>query len=319
MTAIVAVMAQKERRHTKPLTKPPASVTPRPLSAVRANSSAKSSWTATLTSNASLGVSHATMSRRCTASLHNPAWSGYRLADMLHSTWFRHSSGGMHFHTKNFPGSLADIFLRHYGRDGRGYRAINRTHVIPPGLGYAPPVAALVHMLSADVRRRAKGVACVQVRAGDVLDRSPFSVEEMLARQTHFHWRCAGRSCTQAQDVPDRPYVPPLSHWQRVRDTVLARRLAHVVVVAGSHYKLADLPEPRFGKSCAYIERVGAFFRRANLSVSYRIGQPPDDDFRFMTHVTLLAPSSAASMYARLTSAVAAAMGVQVLPGPVGA
>ena len=53
--------------------------------------------------------------------------------------------------------------------------------------------------------------------------------------------------------------------------------------------------------------------------LAYRIGQPPDDDFRFMTHVTLLAPSSAASMYARLTSAVAAAMGVQVLPGPVGA
>ena len=163
-------------------------------------------------------------------------------------------------------------------------------------------------------------IACVQIRAGDVLDRSPFSVDEMLAQQTSFRWTCRigsalpnGGRCEEGQAVPDLPYVPPLSHWRAVRDAVLARRIARVVIVAGSHYNLTDLSEPRFGKSCEYIRRVGSFFAEANLSVSYRIGRPPDDDLRFMSRVALLAPSGA-SQFARFASATAAMLGVEVLP-----
>ena len=267
----------------------------------------------------------------CTKTLHNPLWTSYRLADMLNSRFFRHSAGGIEYHKRHFPGSLVDTFVRNYFEDrwaNRAYRAINATHPLCSRggcLAHVPPVAALVHMLGvqqlgadAYTKPRSEGaaaarVACVQIRAGDVLDRSPYGVGEMLARQTSFGWRCNLPKCDKSQDVQNRSYAPPLSHWRAVRETLLARKISRVVVVAGSHYNLTDLPEPRFGKSCAYIRRIGSFFAEANLSVSYRIGRPPDDDVRFMTRVALLAPASA-SQFAIYTSAAAATMGVEVLP-----
>ena len=89
------------------------------------------------------------------------------------------------------------------------------------------------------------------------------------------------------------PYVPPISHWQGVIQTLRERRVSRISVIASSHYDLRDLGSTPFAKSCSYVRRVGDLFAEANLSVRYRLGRPPDDDIRFMTHVKVVASTRA--------------------------
>ena len=40
---------------------------------------------------------------------------GYRLSDVTGSRYFRHTSGGLVFHMRSYPHSLASRFLHEYG------------------------------------------------------------------------------------------------------------------------------------------------------------------------------------------------------------
>ena len=158
---------------------------------------------------------------------------------------------------------------------------------------------------------RQAGTAAVHLRVGDVLDLSPYSVVQMLRRQTHFHSSCsrieAANGCLQ---VAPRLYVRPLSAFSPVRSTLVALGISKVVLVAGSSRDLHN-----HTKSCEYVRRVGDFFRdggSVKVAVEYRLGNHPDDDFRFLvTGTSVLVPSHGG--YANLVRQVAVAFGVRII------
>ena len=227
--------------------------------------------------------------------------------------------GGMHYHLEHFPDSFVSKYLREYQCGSR--RAVaccNGTCV----RGYADPAPALADLISRETRalpdRRERGgeghVAAVHIRAGDVLDRSPYSVDQMLARPTRVSWKCPGETmaCGVGMDVQPLQYAQTRDHWARVIVRSLrALHVSRVTIVSGSHYNLSDLPPPRFGKSCAYISAVGAIFAASNFSVRYRLGYPPDDDLIFVSRVRALAPSVGG--FATMMSEAVARIGVHVV------
>ena len=168
-------------------------------------------------------------------------------------------------------------------------------------------------------------VAAIQIRAGDVIDRSPHSVDAMLESQHNFSWSChrsvrkvgtplGSRGwCTPAMHIMSgMNYVPPLAHWKYARELIVMRNISRVSIIAASHYNLSDrFAAPNYRKSCEYIKRVGSFFASANLSVRYRIGRSPDDDIRFMSHARVVATSGGS--FARYASRASELQGAEVV------
>lgn len=154
--------------------------------------------------------------------------------------------------------------------------------------------------------------AAVHVRAGDVIDLSPHSAATMLEKQTRFASRrpCRGSSSatgTPCMKIHSFEYVKPLPHFELARQALCAHGIERVVLVAGSHYNLTN----GFRKSCEYLEHVHAFFARAGFHVAVRLGQPPDDDFRFFSRVGVYVPSGGS--FSAKAAAVAQALGVHVV------
>ena len=161
-----------------------------------------------------------------------------------------------------------------------------------------------------------KRTAAVHIRAGEVIDMSPHSVDAMLEKQTRFGSKChsasnseAGRpwTGTPCMEVHAFDYVMPLAYFELVRRSLCERRISLVVLVAGSALNLTR----GFSKSCDYLGRVAAFFARSGFRVALRLGQPPDDDFRFFSRVSAYVPSGGA--YSQYAAAVAEALGVHVI------
>ena len=161
-----------------------------------------------------------------------------------------------------------------------------------------------------------KRTAAVHIRAGEVIDMSPHSVDAMLEKQTRFGSKChatsnseAGRpwTGTPCMEVHAFEYVMPLAYFELVRRSLCERRISLVVLVAGSALNLTR----GFSKSCDYLGRVAAFFARSGFRVALRLGQPPDDDFRFFSRVSAYVPSGGA--YSAYAAAVAEALGVHVI------
>jgi len=118
--------------------------------------------------------------------------------------------------------------------------------------------------------------------------------------------------CSFPHGVPNNVYVATRAHWRRVARQLRARgNVSRVSLLAGSHFNLTDLAPRQFRKSCAYLAAVGQLFADANFTVRYRIGQPPDDDARFMSRVGVLAPSGGA--FARMVAAAVKPLGVHVI------
>ena len=112
---------------------------------------------------------------------------------------------------------------------------------------------------------------------------------------------------TPCMEVHAFEYVMPLAYFELVRRSLCERRISLVVLVAGSALNLTR----GFSKSCDYLGRVAAFFARSGFRVALRLGQPPDDDFRFFSRVSAYVPSGGA--YSAYAAAVAEALGVHVI------
>lgn len=253
--------------------------------------------------------------------------AGYRLADISASRFFRHSVGGMHYHMQRFPDSLAARFLRDYKfPTGAGWRRHynntkcmdGKTPVSCSKQGfcqcYVPPGTAVANILRGEATSRSHEVeldatAAVHLRLGDVVDLSPFSLDEMLSRPTRFKTSCTKfqmerEGCLQ---VSPKVYVLPLSSYDTAIGSLRGLAINRVVVVGASSRNLTS-----HEKSCAYTQRVGAHFARHGFAVDYRLGRAPDDDLRFMARCKAVVPTGT-SGFAQLVAAVAQELGHEVV------
>jgi hypothetical protein len=261
----------------------------------------------------------------------------YRLGDVTGSRWFRHTPGGASFHLREFPRSLASQFLRTFGHGTPAYRAYYNSscwsHCVKVGYCqcYVPRAHALHQLLdkersassaanngttvttSSNVLRALAHTAAVHLRVGDVVDQSPFALDEMLRLPTKFSTRCGAQKTREGcLSISPIVYVQPLSRYQRVVDTFRALRIRRVVLVAASSSTYgAASNSTSFVKSCEYVRRMGLFFEREGFATSFRLGQHPDEDFRFFTRVACMVPSL--SGFGLLAGQVAQKFGVHVL------
>ena len=93
--------------------------------------------------------------------------SGYRIADLLTSRFFRHTAGGVNYHQNNYPQSLAVRFQKYYYRGTLLWREhyANTTCAAAVGVRapgfcqcYVPPVLAVLDMIRRDeARAKASG------------------------------------------------------------------------------------------------------------------------------------------------------------------
>ena len=250
----------------------------------------------------------------------------YRLGDVTGSRFFRHTAGGLHYHLKNFPGSLAAAFLNTYGHGKPAYRAYYNASCnaacVKSGYCqcYVPRAHALHDFLSREpTPPLLEATAAVHLRVGDVVDQSPYSIDDMLTRPTHFKTRCTraqeSRGCLS---IHDRVYVQPLDRYASVVERFRAMGIRRVVVVAASSVDQAITTASAAGiafshaKSCEYVRRMGRYMSEAGFATEYRLGGRPDDDFRFLTRRVRCLVGSA-SGFAGLAGQVAQKFGATVL------
>ena len=256
----------------------------------------------------------------------------YRLADLLGSRFFRHTSGGVHFHLRHYPNSLAAAYICEYDHVAplwhrynlggvcarNGARApsdfCKATRACPC---HVPAAAAIVHLFVREAVQDAAlrvptHTAAVHLRVGDVIDLSPHPLETILSRTTSFASECGAKLQTSAggrfcAGIPDKLYALPLAAYESVAAELRQQRVRRVVILGASHTNQSSS-----AKSCAYVRRVGDFFRARGFEVGFRLGQSADDDLRFMAHSSHLVPSGA-SGFSQLTAAVASLMGAQMV------
>lgn len=240
---------------------------------------------------------------------------GYRLGDVTGSRWFRHTPGGMHFHLRQFPDSLAAKFLTKYGHGTLAYRAYYNSSCWSKcsKTGYCQcyvPRAHALHelLLHETVPERLAHTAAVHLRVGDVVDQSPYDLDTMLQHPTSFSTRCsskeAARGCLSIHPVV---YVQPLSRYDGVMARLRELSVRHVVVVAAS-----SVNQTSHARSCALVRRMGQLFHRGGFAVSFRVGQHPDDDFRFLVgRVAALVPTL--SGFSGLAGQVAKKLGATIV------
>lgn len=264
--------------------------------------------------------------------------NNYRLGDVTGSRWFRHTSGGMAFHLRQFPTSLASKFLTNYHHGTPAYRAYYNSSCWPrcEKAGYCqcyvPRAHSLHDLLSKERAAASNGTsslasrlklahaAAVHLRVGDVVDQSPYTLDEMLRRPTSFSTRCGAQKTKEGcLSISPVVYVQPLSRYQYVVEQLHAKGIRRVVLVAAlsSTYGAATGPGPKnqtsvgSEKSCNYVRRMGQFFVDSGFKTSYRLARHPDDDFRFFTHVACMVPTR--SGFGTLAGQVAAKFGVHVI------
>ena len=150
--------------------------------------------------------------------------------------------------------------------------------------------------------------ALVHLRVGDVVDQSPHNLSAMLRQPTRFRSTCspqaAARGCLS---IEPRVYVVPLRQYATVVARLRKEGVRRVVLVAGS-----SVNQTSHARSCDYVLRVGHFFEAERFDVEFRLGNPPDDDFRWFTRAGVLVPTT--SGFSGLAAQVAAKFGVRVVP-----
>lgn len=123
----------------------------------------------------------------------------------------------------------------------------------------------------------------VHVRTGDVLEYCWFTVCPALAIETLLNLEymvCTGIFAGAFGNMTTRScYVKNLAYYAAQLSS-LPRSVKRVVLVAASHYELRQTGFPR---STEYLRRLSDFFRGRGFIVDMRLGQPPDDDFVYMS------------------------------------
>ena len=151
------------------------------------------------------------------------------------------------------------------------------------------------------------------MRVGDVVEKSPHTLDAMLMQRTSFEDHCTldelRAGCTP---VAKKVYVQPLEAYRKVLSHLRELHVKRVVVVANAHANLTS-----YGKSCNYSRRVGSYFRDHGFEVRYRLGQSPDDDLRFIARCFAVVPTGA-SGFGQLAAKIAEIRGAVVVMPLIG-
>ena len=142
----------------------------------------------------------------------------------------------------------------------------------------------------------------IHIRLGDVIDKAVNSVRDILFSQRYFQLVGERIPCSSATDkektlVQDwNAYVKPLSYYSEMLDIV--SKYSSVILMGSAHGldhdRCWNSTTLTASKSCQYMHGLKTFFERLlprNISVSLRLGNPPDDDVVFASHAACFIPS----------------------------
>ncbi|MBW3019658.1 hypothetical protein KY334_00005, partial [Candidatus Woesearchaeota archaeon] len=111
----------------------------------------------------------------------------------------------------------------------------------------------------------------VNLRVGEVINQSRYTVKEMLKEQKNF-FRKAGH------------YVKPLSYYKEIIP-LIPKGLKKIKIVAGGGQSIDN------HKDEIYIKAIGKLFEKSGFIVSVQDYQIPDEDFVYLCRSSYLIPS----------------------------
>jgi len=203
-------------------------------------------------------ISHLTILIYCQSE--NKNLKGYRLGDMIRSHQFRTYSTGRKLHYRDFPNSIATEYMK----------LTNNTSDLD--------------ILNEIVDRRAYTLKVypndsliVHLRLGDVIDNSPYSIDEFLSQTVLWEGRYN--------------YVKPLNYYQRILEKIDHFDLiTKVILMGGFHHPNKNYPY-NTTKSREYISKIAMFFQKAGYSIKFRIDGDADEDFIYACCTHFFTPS----------------------------
>ena len=194
-------------------------------------------------------------------------WRDYRLGDMVRCYRLRQREDGEQLHLREYPRSVASSYMR----------------LVPPGTIDINVLARIVwgrYTRAAQAaptrsRRWRESSWAVHVRAGDVIEKSPYSVDEHLSAPG------AGLSTLSSKGII---YVRPISHFARRFDP---KGPVDVTIVCGG------CKADTFEKSEEYARKLAEWFASHSLvrEVRIRLARNPDEDFVLMCTAANYIPS----------------------------
>jgi len=207
---------------------------------------------------------------------------GYRLGDVIRSG--KISPAAQKQHDELYPDSIATDYMRatQESRIGHVYK---RDHDEDRQLLWE-----LIERHANGTLLPSSRTAVIHLRVGDVIDFEPASRPNSV-------FLCRALRTGTANNF----YVRPLVYWSRVADDMIASGIHDATLVAGSHMKPTGATN-RLSRSCQYVYAVGRYLEKRRISVAYRLGGDPDDDFVYISHARYFVPSGGgfSSVLARL-------------------
>jgi len=149
-----------------------------------------------------------------------------------------------------------------------------------------------------------KNSVIIHVRLGDVIDKAVDSVRDLLVKQRYFQLVGERIPCPRDKEnstplVQDwNTYVKPLVYYSEMLNIV--SKYSSVILMGSAHglrittHLCWNNTTLTASKSCQYIHGLKSFFERLlprNISVSLRLGNPPDDDVLYAAHAACFIPS----------------------------
>jgi hypothetical protein len=273
-----------------------------------------------------------------------PPTHSYRLGDLVQWPW---TTRALREHTlTHFPDSVASRFVRRNAPYAPGWEARKAGRCPstrspgcegPARLDDSAVISDLWAAIDAtQPRTRPPLHAAIHLRLGDVVD-APFG--SALPVGAPLEQRLCRRELdAQPWKLMPNAYVIQWAAWQGVARRLRALRVRRVHLVASAFYTpnyrgLSRMPQrgadgktdalsyaaarekPRFPRSCEYLRLVAHSLRAANVSVSFRIDAPPDEDLALMARARLFVPTGGG--FSALISKLVRARGGAVLhPSP---
>lgn len=183
----------------------------------------------------------------------------YRLGDMFMYSEIQRkfNLGGKYYHLKHFSDSVASEYMKKTTKKA-DYDTLHK----------------IIIQRSKNIEVPILNELVIHLRLGDVIDNSPYSVEELLQKQ-------------RAYITPySRSYVKPMSYYEDILDKIKDYNIHHITLVGGVKNKKND----------DYVSRIKEFFERNGYRVELRISnnfewENADDDFLYMCNSKFFVPS----------------------------
>ena len=213
-------------------------------------------------------------------------WESYRIGDMIRLRSRKENrTVALRLHAKDFPQSIVMEYLKKTELDDD----MNTLHRIVSDRGKKSD------------KQAGKNTLVVHLRVGDVFERNPDPVEDILD----------GKCPVNIGEDGQKHYchfVLPLHYYTRAAADLKRNfpDISSVVLVGGSHHKLESYP-----KSTVYIKRVQREFQKYGFKVRLRLAKNPDEDLIFMGNAKYLLPSGGG--YSILVVEVAKRNGATIL------